>query len=102
MNAMPAIAAFALTASLDYPVFKKAIVNACKVVGRKNTIPILDTVLIKAVRGGVLVTGTDLDLYTSTFVPGEVSKGFECLIDAQAEGDDGQGEGRRHYKLLHG
>lgn len=82
MNAMPAIAAFALTASLDYPVFKKAILNACKVVERKNTIPILDTVLIKAVRGGVLVTGTDLDLYTSTFVPGDVSKGFECLIDA--------------------
>lgn len=82
MNAMPAIAAFALTASLDYPIFKKAILNACKVAGRKNTIQILDTVLIKAVRGGVLVTGTDLDLYTSTFVPGEVSKGFECLIDA--------------------
>jgi DNA polymerase-3 subunit beta len=82
MNAMPNVAAFASTACLEYAVFKKAIYNACRVVVKRNTIPILDTVLIKAVRGGVLVTGTDLDLYTSTFVPGEVSKGFECLIDA--------------------
>ena len=82
MNALPNLAATVSTASLDYSVFKKAMTNACKVVERKNTIPVLDTVLIKATRGGALITGTDLDLSTTTFVPGEVSPDFVAIVNA--------------------
>lgn len=82
MNAIANIAATVSTASLDYSVFKKAMLNACKVVEKKNTIPVLGTVMIKASRNGVMVTGTDMDLYTTTHVSGRVSKDFTCLVDA--------------------
>lgn len=81
MNALANIAALS-TASLDYSVFKKAMTNACKVVEKRSTIPVLGMVMLKAMDKGVLVSGTDLDLYTSTFVPGDVSPDFVCLIDA--------------------
>ncbi|NTD85462.1 DNA polymerase III subunit beta [Agrobacterium tumefaciens] len=70
------------SASLEYSVFKKAILNACKVVEKKNTIPVLDTVLITSVRGGCHVFGTDLDLCTTTFVPGSSHPDFVAVIDA--------------------
>lgn len=70
------------TASLDYLVFKKAMINVCKVVEKRNAIQVLDTVLIKATTNGVIVCGTDLDTYTSTFVPGNVSKDFVAVVDA--------------------
>lgn len=71
------------TACLNYTAFKTALVNACKVIDRKCTIPTLAAVLIKAVDGGVRITGTDLDILTTTFVRGDVSLGFVALADAQ-------------------
>lgn len=82
MNALAQIAGNVSTASLDYSVFKKAVLNACRVVEKKNTIPVLDTFLMFATRNGVQVAGTDLDLYTTTFVPGTVDRDFVALVDA--------------------
>ncbi|MCO5730119.1 DNA polymerase III subunit beta [Rhizobium sp. SSA_523] len=82
MNALAITPTCAETASLDYPIFKKAMLNACRVVEKRNTIAVLDTVLITARSGGVDVIGTDLDIYTTTFVPGSVSADFVALIDA--------------------
>ena len=82
MSNIDNVAATVSTASLDYSVFRKAIENACKIVERRNTIPVLDTVLIKATTNGVYVLGTDLDICTTTFVPGNVSKDFTALVDA--------------------
>ena len=70
------------SASLDYSVFKKAVLNACKVIDKGNTIPVLDTLLITSVRGGCHVFGTDLDLCTTTFVPGQSHPDFVAVIDA--------------------
>ncbi|WP_165909433.1 DNA polymerase III subunit beta [Shinella sp. JR1-6] len=70
------------SASLDYRRFGRAIENVTKVVPRKATIPILGAALITAVKGGVVVTGTDLDVQTSTFVPGRVSPDFKIMVDA--------------------
>lgn len=72
----------ALTATLDYSAFKKAVLNACKIVEKRNSIPVLSTLLIKSARNGAIVSGTDLDIYTATFVAGEVSEDFACLIEA--------------------
>ena len=82
MNALAAIIPAAETASLDYFLFKRAMLNAVKVVEKKNTIPVLDAVLIKACRNGVNVIGTDLDIFTTTFVPGAVTPDFAAVIDA--------------------
>lgn len=82
MSNIDNVTATVSTASLNYSVFKKAIENACKIVERRNTIPVLDTVLIKATTNGVYVLGTDLDICTTTFVPGNVSKDFTALVDA--------------------
>lgn len=82
MNALAAIIPVVETASLDYFPFKRAMLNAVKVVERRTTIPVLAAVLIKACRGGVQVIGTDCDIYTTTFVPGAVSPDFVALIDA--------------------
>lgn len=72
----------ALTATLDYSAFKKAVLNACRIVDKRNTIPVLSTLLIRTARNGAIVSGTDLDIYTTTFVSGEVSDGFACIVDA--------------------
>jgi len=80
MNAMNPITA--VVASLDYDRLLVAMTNACRVIGKRNTLPILDHVTITASRGGAQVCGTDLDRYFTTFVPGQVSKGFACILDA--------------------
>lgn len=82
MSALAAIIPAVETASLDYFLFKKAMLNAVKVVERKNTIPVLNAVLIKACRGGANVIGTDCDIFTTTFVPGAVTPDFAAVIDA--------------------
>lgn len=83
MNALANFTPALATASLDYAAFKTAMTNACsKVVEKRSTITVLSAVLIKATRGGIHVVGTDLDLYTTTFVPGRVSSDFTALIDA--------------------
>nr|XP_022912401.1 uncharacterized protein LOC111423400 [Onthophagus taurus] len=38
--------------------------------------------MIKSTANGLLVTGTDLDIYSTTFVPGQVSKRFSAIVDA--------------------
>ncbi|WP_187967897.1 DNA polymerase III subunit beta [Aquibium microcysteis] len=80
MNAMNHVAA--AVASLDYDRLLVAMTNACRVTGKRNTLPILDHVTITASRGGAQVCGTDLDRYFTTFVPGQVDKGFACILDA--------------------
>jgi DNA polymerase-3 subunit beta len=82
MNALAIIAAPVSTASLDYSVFKKAMLNACKVVEKKSTIPVLNTVLITSNRKGVNVIGTDMDLYSTTLVAGKADTGFLAIVDA--------------------
>ncbi|MDR6954169.1 DNA polymerase-3 subunit beta [Ancylobacter sp. 3268] len=42
----------------------------------------LAMVMIKATKGGASIIGTDLDLYTTTFVPGTVTSDFTVLVDA--------------------
>lgn len=69
-------------ASLHYPLFKVAVINACKVIDKNNTIPVLDTLLITSARGGCHIFGTDLDLCTTTFVPGQSHPDFVAVIDA--------------------
>lgn len=80
MNAMNHIAV--AVASLDYDRLLVALTNTCRVIGKRNTMPILDHVTITAGRGGAQVCGTDLDRYFTTFVPGQVSRGFACILDA--------------------
>lgn len=80
MNAMNPVAA--AVASLDYDRLLVAMTNACRVVSKRNVIPILGYVTVTASRGGVQICGTDLDRYTTTFVPGSVDKGFACMIEA--------------------
>lgn len=70
------------SASLDYSVYKKAVLNACKVIDKGNTIPVLDTLFITSVLGGCHIFGTDLDLCTTTFVPGPSHPDFVAVIDA--------------------
>lgn len=82
MNAISNAVVSAATASLDYQSFKKAMVNVCKVVEKSCAIPALASILIKATPGGASVIGTDLDIHTTTFVPGEVTPGFAALVDA--------------------
>lgn len=83
MNAIAAIPSITTAfASLDYPAFKNAVLNACKVIERRSTDLVLTTMLIRSGRNGVSVIGTDLDIYTTTSVPGMASPGFSALVDA--------------------
>lgn len=70
------------TACLNYAAFKAALANACKVIERKCSIPVLSAVLIKAGQGGAHVTGTDQDIFTTSFVRGDVAPCFVALADA--------------------
>ena len=82
MLAVAQAPSYSASASLDYSAFKVAVLNACKVVEKRNTIPILNMMLMIGVRGGVRVIGTDLDLYTTTFIPGQADADFVALVDA--------------------
>lgn len=82
MNANVSFASVA-TASLNYPIFLRAVANARKVAEQRSTIPVLHRLLIEPVANGARITATDLDRYVSTFVPGVVDKSFTCLIDAK-------------------
>lgn len=70
------------SARLEYTPFVEALTNACKIIDKRTTVDVLKTVYIKAMRNGVRVTGTDLDIYTAKFVSGDVTRDFECIIDA--------------------
>ncbi|RBO90474.1 DNA polymerase III subunit beta [Pseudochrobactrum asaccharolyticum] len=70
------------SARLEYAPFIEALTNACKIIEKRTSVDILKTVHIKAMRNGVRVTGTDLDIYTAKFVSGDVTRDFECIIDA--------------------
>lgn len=75
-----------VTASLDYQAFKKAIVNATKIIEKRGTTPVLSCILIKLDSdGNVTVSGTDLGIYTATFVPGTASRGFVAIMSAGTE-----------------
>ncbi|MBX8803287.1 DNA polymerase III subunit beta [Ochrobactrum sp. MR28] len=70
------------SARLEYTPFVEALTNACKIIEKRTSVDVLKTVHIKAMRNGVRVTGTDLDIYTAKFVSGDVTRDFECIIDA--------------------
>jgi len=81
MNAMNPVAA--AVASLDYDRLLVAMTNACRVVNKRNSLPVLNYVTVTASRrGGVQICGTDLDRYTTTFVPGSADKDFACMLEA--------------------
>lgn len=82
MNALSPIAATVATASLDYPAFKLAMTNACKVADRRGAPLVTACVLIAAARNGAKVTATDLDLFTTSFVAGEVDPDFVAVVQA--------------------
>ncbi len=58
--------------TVDRPGFLRELEALQGVVERKNTIPILSNVLLRAENGGVSLTSTDLDLTLHTRVPAEV------------------------------
>lgn len=69
-------------ASLDYPSFKRAMVNATKVIEKSGTIPITRQCAIRCKAGSISVSGTDLDLFTTTSVQGAADDGFVAIVDA--------------------
>ncbi|MBO6755721.1 MAG: DNA polymerase III subunit beta [Roseibium sp.] len=81
MSAQPKIMP-APAATLPMKPLIAALTNACKVIERKETIPVLTAARITATGGGVSVVATDLDMITSTFVPGAVDPDFEVLAPA--------------------
>jgi DNA polymerase-3 subunit beta len=60
----------------------KALAHVHRVVERRNTIPILANVLIKAGKGGVELKATDLDLEIVETVPAEVKQGSATTVPA--------------------
>jgi len=79
---MNAIVSAQLTASLDFAGLKAATANACKVVEKRNAVPIFAHMLIKGRPYGAQIIATDDDIFTSTGVHGESADGFEALVDA--------------------
>jgi len=74
------------TAILPRSEFRAAISTADLVVERRNTIPILSNVLLRAAPDGdgLDVIGTDLDIYVTARVPGAVDPDFSVTMPARA------------------
>jgi DNA polymerase-3 subunit beta len=60
----------------------KALAHVHRVVERRNTIPILANVLIRAGKGGLELKATDLDLEIIEHVPGEVKQAGATTVPA--------------------
>lgn len=105
---------------LERNVLLKTLGHVQSVVERRNTIPILANVLIKAEKGGVSFVATDMDLEITEKVPAEVSKPGSktapahtlydivrklpdgAQVEISAEGPSGQitlSSGRSNFKL---
>src|SRR6266487_1550496 len=52
-------------------------------VSNKSPLPLLSCMLIEAEQGGLRVTGTDLDVTTSVFVPGQVTSPGKAAVAAR-------------------
>lgn len=81
MNAMTKIEVAPETASVRYEPFTRAITNASHIIDPKYAHSAVRCVLVTAGRGGLKITGSILDAYTTTFVPGSATPGFTCLMD---------------------
>lgn len=64
-----------------------ALDRAGKVVERRNSIPILGNVLVRATGASLALTGTDLDMMVTTHVPADVSEDGETTLPAHTLGD---------------
>lgn len=62
--------------------FKSAMELICKVVSRRETIPILANVRIAATSSGLVLTGTDMDLETNILVPATCDSRLRFTIPA--------------------
>lgn len=58
-----------------------------RVVESRNTMPILDSVLISAVGDGLVITATDLDIMASAVGAAEVETTGEVCVNAKLLGD---------------
>ncbi|OYX08922.1 MAG: DNA polymerase III subunit beta, partial [Rhizobiales bacterium 32-66-8] len=64
-----------------------ALTRAVRLVERRNTIPILANVLLKAVGDRLTVTATDLDMQATATLPAEVAEPGEMTAPAHTLGD---------------
>lgn len=84
---MSALAAAAMndvpTAIVDFSAFQAALVSACRVIERASIAPILNHVVLQAVAGGISVIGTDLGIYSMSFVPASTTPDFIAVVDAR-------------------
>jgi len=64
-----------------------ALTRAVRLVERRNTIPILANVLLKAVGDRLTVTATDLDMQATATLPAEVTEPGEMTAPAHTLGD---------------
>lgn len=62
--------------------FMAAVAAAARVAEKRNTIPILSNLMIRAADDGVVVTATDLDLTFHASAPGAVDPWFACTVPA--------------------
>jgi DNA polymerase III subunit beta len=73
------------TAILSRSEFRSALAIATKAIERRNTIPILSNVLLRATSGGLEIVGTDLDVTISATIPGATyDEGFAATLPAHA------------------
>jgi len=74
------------TAILPRSDFRAAITAAALVVEKRNRIPILSNVRLRAAPNGdgLVVTGTDLDIELSATIPGAVDAGFNTTLPAHS------------------
>lgn len=70
------------TAILSRPALRGALATVAKVVERRNTVPILSNVRLRAVGDGLDIIGTDLDLEVTARIPGAVDSGFDTTLPA--------------------
>src|SRR6266850_785408 len=60
-----------------------AVGRALGSVSTKSPLPLLSCILLEADKGGLRVTGTDLDVTTSVFVPGVVASPGRAAVSAR-------------------
>src|SRR5450631_3999104 len=68
--------------TVDRAELLKSLGHVHRVVERRNTIPILANVLIKADKGKLSLKATDLDLEMTDSIPAEVSPGGATTVPA--------------------
>lgn len=73
--------------SIEKMVITKAIAQASRIVEKRNTIPILSNVVLRADGGGLSLRTTDLDLEVSLTIPADVEVAGVITVPAQLLSD---------------